>query len=224
MLRDGDSRQLVFFREIDAKNSEVPARVIILLDSVNNPSRTVADDRRNIEKFITQSPSHLDHPTSIGVIGDSGVTLGDPVQDRDLLLKQFENLKKHLHGLSCADEENPNQTFLEMMTHGDLTSATSARQIGCLNQRFVTSLIGLEHIASNLLTTPGRKILIWIGAGWPLLYNNEFRPDNERIQLVWYENLATLSKTLRQADVTLDMISPVGTFRKTAKRARHCIH
>lgn len=222
ILRDGSSQQLASFREVDAQKSAIPAGVIILLDSVNNPSRTISDDRRAIEKFIRQSPSHLEHPTSVGILSESGVTLGDPVQNRDLLLDQFENIKRHLHGLSCADEENPNQAFLEIMRHGDApTTTTSARQLACLNQRFVTSLLGLENIGARLQETPGRAIVIWIGAGWPLLYNTEFRPDNERMQLDWYEDLATLSETLREADVTLDMVSPGSIFRKTPHLNEH---
>lgn len=187
ILRDGNSQQLASFREVDAQKSATPAKVIILLDAVNTPSRWIADDHRDVEKFIRQSPSHLEHPTSVGILSDRGVTLTDPVQDRDLLLDRFASLKKHLNGLSCADEENPNQTFIEMMRHGGdaPTTAMSARQLACLNLRFVKSLRGLESIASNLLETPGRTILIWIGAGWPFLYSKEFRPDNERIQLVF---------------------------------------
>ena len=65
---------------------------------------------------------------------------------------------------------------------------------------------------------PGRAIFIWLGPGWPTLRDQHFRPDDSTIKANLFHNLVTLTDALREAQVTLNLLSPVSLFRKPEDR------
>ena len=215
LLEDEKPRTGLSFHAVDGGTAITPAHVILVLDTVNNSSRNIASDHREIQKFLQQRQDLLTYPTSIAVVSDSGMEVGRPARERAALLDELKDLTSRLHTISCADEANPNEAFVALMMPGVVTTAESARQLDCLNQRFILSVSALGKLAEEQVNVPGRVILVWIGPGWPHLYNQQFRDNNAAVRRNLFLNLVETSTALREAQVTLDVISPSDFFRRT---------
>jgi VWFA-related protein len=71
------------------------------------------------------------------------------------------------------------------------------------------SLKGLLTLVDVEAKVPGRKLMIWISPGWPLLSGPRIQlttKDEEKI----LSSVVTISRLLRQADVTLYSVDPRG--------------
>ncbi len=215
LLENQRPRTNVAFKEVDDTAATVPAQLILVLDAVNNSDRDIANDRKEIQRFLKQSHEPLIYPTSIAAVSDSGLTVGKPSRDRDVLLNDLKDLASNLHAIGCADEMNPNETFQALLIPGVVTTAESVRQLNCLNQRFIESVSALSKLAEKQVNVPGRVILIWIGPGWPHLYNQQFRHDDATLKRNLFTQLVHISTALREGQVTLNMICPSDFLRKT---------
>ena len=221
LLEDQKPRTNLSFKAVEGATLAVPANLILVLDAVNNSARDIANDGKEIQRFLKQSPEVLTHPTSIATVSDSGLTMGRPSRDRDALLNELRALTSNLHPVGCADEMNPNETFAAMLIPDAVTTAESARQLNCLNQRFMESVSALSKLAERQVNVPGRIILIWLGPGWPYLYNQQFRHDDATLRRNLFTQLVHISTALREGQVTLNMISPSDFLRKTASLNEH---
>lgn len=215
LLEDQRPRTNLSFKAVEGATATAPAHVILVLDAVNNSARDIANDRKEVQRFLKQSHELLTYPTSIAAVSDSGLTVGKPSRDRDALLNELKDLTGNLQAIGCADEMNPNETFQALMIPGVVTTAESARQLNCLNQRFIESLAALSKLAEHQVNVPGRVILIWIGPGWPHLYNQQFRHDDAALRRNLFAQLVHISTALREGQVTLNMICPSDFLRKT---------
>ncbi len=195
---------------------------MLLLDAVNNSSRDLANDRKGIEVFLRESPEPLVYPTSIAVLSDGEIRSGPPTRDRGALLGELEDLSSRLHPIACASDVNPNdRTTRAVWMPGTVSGVDSSKELNCLNQRFVTSISALTRFAKLQIDIPGRVILIWMGSGWPLLNNKQFRPDDASVKASFFANLVQVSTALREAQVTLDVLLPSSLFRTAESRNEH---
>ena len=76
-----------------------------------------------------------------------------------------------------------------------------------LDQRFSLSIPALASLAAEQVDVPGRVILVWIGPGWPMLSGPGFLPDTPETQRNFFAHIVGLSTALREAQITLDMVS-----------------
>jgi VWFA-related protein len=221
LVDDQRPRTNLSFKAVEGATATVPAHVILVLDAVNNYARDIANDRKEIQRFLKQSQELLTYPTSIATVSDSGLTVGKPSRDRDAVLNELKDLTSNLQAIRCADEMNPNETFQALMVPGVVTTAESVRQLDCLNRRFIESLAALSKLAEKQINVPGRVILIWIGPGWPHLYNQQFREDDAALRRNLFTQLVHISTALREGQVTLNMICPSDFLRKTESLNDH---
>jgi VWFA-related protein len=78
-------------------------------------------------------------------------------------------------------------------------------------ERFQLSLRTLGQIADYEATKPGRKMLIWISPGWPILSGPHVElTSNQEEQL--FHSIVGVSNSLRQSRITLYSIDPLGTI------------
>jgi VWFA-related protein len=75
--------------------------------------------------------------------------------------------------------------------------------------RVQISLSTLEKFASHLATEPGRKLLIWISPGWPLLSGSDVQLTEQNRKWL-FQNVVKLSTELREAGITLYSVDPMG--------------
>ena len=75
-------------------------------------------------------------------------------------------------------------------------------------ERADLSLRTLQKIAAAEAGKPGRKLLIWIGPGWPMLEGARYVASN-RSQTGWFNGVVEISQQLREARITLYAINAI---------------
>ncbi len=68
----------------------------------------------------------------------------------------------------------------------------------------------LEQLADYEATRPGRKIVVWISPGWPLLSGPNTELSSKAQQEV-FNSIVRISDGLREARITLYSVDPLGT-------------
>jgi VWFA-related protein len=221
LLKDETAERITSFREVQGGANNHTDHVVLVLDAINNTAKDIASDKKEIENYLKRGSENLPYQTSIAVVTESGTTVSDPSQDRAVVLRDLDTFGSGLHIMGCADEVNQNASFLAVWMPGAVSTKDSSRQLSCLNQRFVRSVSALRKLAIREENNPGRVILIWIGPGWPLLNNPQFRPDDEAVKQNLFDNLVDVSQALMEAQVTLDVLAPTGILRKTGLDSAH---
>ena len=182
LLDNGQPRKILSFRRTDGalgSRTDPPVEVIIVLDAVNLPYQAVTLQRLGIEDFLRRNGGHLAQPTSIFLFSSDGLRV-QPAPSKDG------------NALAAA---------LHQSTGTVRAMATAAGDYG-LAEQFTTSIQTLKGIAENEARKPGRKMLIWIGSGWPWLLGPQFTKSTEGRQQ-HFQSIVDLSRMLREARITL---------------------
>lgn len=229
LIEDGKPRSLSSFQAMKGSAGLAPAHIILMLDMVNNTPRSIAAERRQIERFLAEGPARLAYPASVGIFSGSGARVGQPSRDRDALAAEFRALAAGVRTFDCSEEGvGASKEFAAtLFGPGALTSSSldsglqSAHPDDCLNQRFRLSILALNKLAREQMDAPGRAILIWIGPGWPLLSGHGFSADTPSLRRTFFDYLVDLSTNLREAQVTLNAVSSPDIFRVPEPRSDH---
>jgi VWFA-related protein len=166
---------------------EEPAEVIIFLDAVNTPYELVAAMRNATEKFLKSNGGALSHPTSIAVLTESGV--------------QFQN-DFSTDGMALSDDLEHRQIGLRLIPKASQWSDSDRLKI-C-----ITALHQLALFASSL---PGRKIILWVSPGFPLISGPAYASLTQKAEQEIFGDVTYFSSALRQNNITLYDINPFGT-------------
>ena len=186
LLDNSQPAKILSFRSFDGVNVKPnpPVEVILLFDTVNLPPQQVAFTRQEIAKFLRQNSGHLAQPVSIMLLTEAGLRIQPrPSVDGNALVSVLDQIKGGVHTINSA-----------MGASGDL-------------QRFQLSLKQMATIAENEATRPGRKLLIWVGPGWPMLNSNSFS-FSDKDQLHYFDAIVELSTKLREARMAVYSVSP----------------
>jgi VWFA-related protein len=165
---------------------QVPVEVILLLDAVNIDFSRVAYARQEVQKFLKADGGHLAHPTTIAFLTDKGTQMQ----------REF------------SSDGNALSASLDHDTTG-LREIGRDTGIWGANERVQISLQAVHELASYASGRPGRTIILWISPGWPLLSGPRIDLDNRQQQQI-FGNVVAFSTELRQANVTLYNINPLG--------------
>jgi VWFA-related protein len=186
VLDEGQPRKILSFRSFDGVTvkPEPPVEVILVLDMVNLPFQQVAFVRAEVEKFLKRNGGHLAQPVSIILFTDAGIRMQPrPSVDGNALAEIVSQIKGHISSINPA-----------MGAEGDL-------------QRFQRSVHQMANIAENEARRPGRKLLVWVGPGWPMLdaANFTFTDQSQRSN---FEGIVELSTKLREARMAVYSVAP----------------
>jgi VWFA-related protein len=184
LLDDGHPQTITAFREISGSSVPPPAEAILLLDTMNASSADVVIERQGIDKFLRQNGGHLALPVSIVFLADTGVKLNKPSQD----------------GNSLAEDLKKMQTPMRV-----LGSAQGAEGAQDRSQR---SLRAVQMLSTYEAARPGRKLLIWVGPGWPLLSRSTAQLS-AKDQRRYYDSIVDMTTALRRAHITLYSVAPL---------------
>jgi VWFA-related protein len=193
VLDNGHPRTILSFQatgggEGTAKvsSAEPLVKIILLVDEVNTNFSRVSYERDQIKKFLLQNGGALVYPTSMAFFSDAGTELQNTTsRDGNALMAAFDQ----------------HETGLRSIRH-------SQGFYGAV-ERFQLSLNTLRSLAMKETQTPGRKIVLWISPGWPLLSG----PGIElgaKDQANLFTTITVLSNTLRDARMTVYSIDPQG--------------
>ncbi len=166
--------------------ADPPVEVILLVDEVNTTFTKMGSERDQIERFLRGNGGALTRPGSRVFRADSGMTVGGaPSQDGNALIADLR------------------QKWPALRTVGRSQGIYGAEE------RLELSLHGLQQLIDYGQTRPGRKLVVWISPGWPILSgpNLQITPKQQR-QI--FDSIVGFSDGLRQARITLYAADPLG--------------
>ncbi len=166
--------------------AQEPVEVILFIDAVNTPYHMVAYMRQYVGKFLQANEGKLAYPTAIAILTDQGVQIDSGFSTDGNALN--DSLARHIIGLRTI---------------------TSSSQWGGL-ERLQIGLNAFHQLLTAVSTLPGRKIVLWISPGWPLISGPEIFFTAKQTQGM-FSSVVSFSTQMRQDNVTLYNINPVGT-------------
>ncbi len=197
LLDNDQPRKILSFRRTDGavgSRFDPPVEVILLLDAVNLPYEAVTLQRLEVEKFLRLNNGQLAFPTSVFLFSNQGLHVQPtPSKDGNALAKMLD------------------------ASTGTVRARDITGGVYSLAEQFQDSFRTMQGIAENEARKPGRKVLVWIGPGWPLLTERFFIQSNESRQN-YFHQLVALTKQLREARITIYNVAPiVGVTRELYK-------
>ena len=205
-----EPRKLVAFHAIDGEAMNDATEVVILLDAVNSTKDALDAERDGIFKYLARSHSALPYPTSFVLWSNGHLKATGATKDRNAVGKAFVSMTKNLHSNACGTSDAPVAKAVEASGPGPLsqndTDARAAEVANCLQVHFKDSLAALDGIAQQQRHIGGRTILIWVGAGWPLLSDVEFGRLSPKARKSYSDELVNIVNDLRASQVTLDSL------------------
>jgi VWFA-related protein len=187
LLDNKEPQKIISFHGVEGTAApDPPVEVILLVDEVNASFGNVGTERQELEKFLRQNGGELARPTSIVLFSDSGTKVGTTPSRA---------------GKDLIADLNQNSNSLR-------TIGRSQGVYGAL-ERLQMSLRTLGQLADYEATRPGRKLVVWISPGWPLLSGPNIEMDSKGQQQL-FDSVVALSDGLRKARITLYSVDPLG--------------
>jgi VWFA-related protein len=183
LLDDNKPQEIRSFQAVDGSDGKVaagdpPVEIILLLDATNNSLHNVAFERSQIEKFLRQNGGHLAQPLTLMIFSEQGVQVQpQPSSDGNQIAQSLEKSGATLH----------------LVQRGSGYDAI---------ERMGLSMKTLRSIAAVEAPKPGRKMLIWIGPGWPMLEGPGYRAT-DATQRSLFNAIVETTRTLREARITM---------------------
>jgi VWFA-related protein len=210
ILDNHQPRKLVAFHAIDGEAMNDATEVIILLDAVNSTTQALEAEKAGIFKYLARSHSALPYPTSFVLWANGHLKATGASRDRNVVGKGFVSMTKNLHSNACAHVDGSVAEAAEGGGPGALGKSDAGSHAGdvanCRLVHFKDSLAALDGIAQEQLHVGGRTILIWVGAGWPLLSDVEFAQLSPKARKSYLDELVIILNDLRASQVTLDAL------------------
>jgi len=181
--------KILSFEAVTAATADSePVEVVLVVDSVNISFTRVAYVRDEIKKFLQKDGGKLARPVSITFLSDSGLNAqGTSSRDGNALAGYLD--------------QNPSS----------LRTITRSQGFYGADDRTQISINAFEQLTAYAAQRPGRKIIICVSPGWPLLSGpREEEGLTAKNQKAIFSTIVSLSTQLRQAGVTLYNVDPLG--------------
>ena len=193
ILDNNQPQKMLSFDAFQGTTAEPPVEVVLLIDLVNTTFSRVAFERQEIDKFLRQNGGKLAYPTTLVMLADKGAQI-QPQPSRD--------------GNAMADMLASSNSELRII-------GRSAGFYGA-EERLQDSYTALNHLVGYEATKPGRKLVIWLSPGWPLLQGPNVQFSTKDLQ-TYYNWIADFSNSLRTARITLYAVDPLGAGEGTLR-------
>ena len=165
--------------------SQTPVHVILVIDAVNTSYINIAYQRGQIDKFLRANGGQLAQPTALAFFTDTGTQIqNDFSTDGNELSGSLDS-----YAIGLRDIRRSSQ-------YGDI-------------DRFQLSMNALRQLVATEATRPGRKMILWVSPGWPLLSGPGIQLDFKQQQQL-FASIVEVSTQLRQGHITLYSIDPLG--------------
>ncbi len=190
-LDNKQPQQILSFQAASPAGND--SEVVLVLDAVNTNFSRVAFARQQMDNFLKRDGGRLARPVSIAVFTDSGMDVP---------------LNPSIDGNALADFLDKKETGLrDINRSGGFYGAS---------ERTGMSLHGLQELVAFEAKRPGRKIVIWISPGWPLLTGPRIEYSSKQQQSM-FNRIVGITTALHQARITLYSVNPLGTGENLAE-------
>lgn len=160
--------------------------VVLVIDAINVFFNLLSRERTQIETFLRSNQGHLPAPLSIAAVSETNLTwIAEDSADGNKLADQLDQWQPHL-------QPRPTQSDADMQ------------------ERWQESILGLSKILSHESVQPGRKLLIYVSPGWPLINSSDVQATDGLLHQ-WMDLIVSTSTNLRKQQVTLDAAEPQGS-------------
>jgi VWFA-related protein len=192
-LADGKQPlNIVSFQAVDrgaASPADSPVEIVLVIDAVNAPFALLTTERNEVKKFLLQNGGKLPLPISLVFFSQAGTKLqNSPSRDGNAMAALYD---QYATGLMPTNLDAP--------------------------ERFDLSIKTLTSLAAYEAKRPGRKLMMWMSPGWPLLSGGNLELTPKDFQWL-FDSKVALSGALRQARVTLYDIDPRGVSNSGGTR------
>ena len=183
VLDNGVAQPIATFAAVGVQPA--PLEVVLLIDAVNTNFQNIAYERKQIDSFLQSDGGRLAHPTALAIFTDTGTTMQ-------------QDFSTDGNSLSAA---------LDQETIGLREIRPDSQW--ALQERLQISLDALGKLAIKEAARPGRKVILWVSPGWPLLSGPMVELDGKQMQQL-YAQIAATSTLLRRGGITLYSIDSLG--------------
>jgi VWFA-related protein len=186
ILDNNQPQKMLSFAALQGAKADPPVEVILLIDLVNVGFQRVAYERQEIERFLRQNNGQLAYPTTLVVFSDTGTEIQpQPSTDGNMMADLLESSDSSLRIIG-----------------------RSAGFYGA-EERLQTSFTALDKLIGYEGEKPGRKMLLWISPGWPLLEGPNVQTSSKQ-QQAFFNWIAGFSNALRTSRIALYAVDPAG--------------
>jgi VWFA-related protein len=169
--------------DANSHGADTPVEAVLVLDTVNLDFKYVSSERQEIEKYLLSNGGRLAQPVSLYVYTEQGLdSSGAPTTDGAALAAVVGQLDNKVRMSSLSQGVN-----------------------GAID-RFYKSIKTLGAIAQHEALRPGKKLLIWVGPGWPML-DSVSVDIPESAQRENFGSIVALSGLLREGRISAYSIS-----------------
>ncbi|HEX4310153.1 MAG TPA: VWA domain-containing protein [Acidobacteriaceae bacterium] len=185
-----DNKQPAVIRSFEAHSigdkQNSPQAMFILIDDVNANFSVVSVVRTQLEGYLRSNGGKLAIPVGIFMLVDNGIQQVAPISsDGNALATVLHQKEGQLHDIP-----------------------RSAGFYGA-EERTELSLRALSSLGNYLGKVGGRKLVVWIGPGWPIFDNPNVMIGPQQ-QRNLFSAVVGLSSLLRQSGITVDSVDPLG--------------
>jgi VWFA-related protein len=195
-LLDNKSPQpITSFKAVSGR--EAPTEIVIVIDAVNTGYRMLSIERTQLGKFLRAEAGHLAYPIALTVFTDKGLqVLGSFSSDGNALSDTLDHSEIGLRDLTRAAGFYGAEERLQhsLQVFGQLTASESPR--------------------------PGRKIMLWVSPGWPLLSGPRVELDSKQ-QAKIFTDIVGLTTQLQRAGVTVYNVNPIGNTESLLRTSNY---
>jgi VWFA-related protein len=182
LLEDGKPAPIRMFAALPGSDPGTVS-IVLVIDEVNVGIDQVTFVRQQIAKFLRSYGGHLPASVSIDLLTEKDVTqLAPPETDGNRLASELEQSEAHFRPVPVTADWGPEERWQE-------------------------SIVALDKLEHYQAAKPGHELLIWISPGWAI-----FNPGGMMItdseQAMWMKWIVGFSTGLRDARITLDVVSP----------------
>lgn len=185
VLDNKTTQSIASFRVLTG--AETQTNVVLVLDSVNLKAERTPYERDQVEHFLAANGGHLAQPTKLVLVTSKGIKAdSDFTTDGGALKHSLDQSNFGMRGLA---------------QQASLVSGMKRMQM---------SLAALHMLVNQAAASPGRKLILWISPGWPMPNKDQLKMSAEQQQSL-FSNIVRLSTEMREKNVRLDAVDPIGT-------------
>jgi VWFA-related protein len=184
LLDNKAPRPITSFKQVSGR--EAPIEVVLVIDGVNADYQHVVFEQEQSDKFLSAEGGHLSYPTAVAVFTEQGTQVAG----------------------EFSTDGNALSSLLNQKIIGQRAIGRTAGYYGAV-ERWQMSVQALHQLVGSVAAQPGRKIILWVSPGWPLLSGPNTELDSKQEQQI-FADVVSFSTQLQQARVTLYSVDPLG--------------
>lgn len=185
LLVNGKPEKITSFNALGGSKS--PVEIILVVDTVDAYYTTVAYERKEIDRFLQADGGHLPFPMQLVVFTDTATQIQS----------------------GFTQDGNMENKILDQYTMG-LRSITRASGVYGAAERLNLGMQAMQGLALRGASLPGRKLLIWMSPGWPVLSDPGMEISTKQQKQI-FRAVVDLSNDFRAAKMTVYSIDPLGS-------------